>query len=377
MRNQVSQAPQASTGAPGNDQHLHPMVASRSVSGDIASTEVGALSAVAREESEIRAAAICAHARPRDEDNVYLRIQKACARPSFAEAATYRFPRAGKTIEDASVYLAREMARCWGNMRSGVRIVSEDATHVHIKGYALDLETNRFEEGEDKFAKLVQRKREQQDGTWRTEWVKPDERDLRELINRRGAILERNAILQVLPTDFVDDAVETAKKTRLLASKGKIDKDPKTAIRELVAGFDRLRVTPAMLTEFLGHSLDLTTPQEMAELFAIGASIRDGLAKREEYFNLNAGETEPEGDVSPGDSEAMKLRMREKLGQQPVKATADAPPKAADPPAKPKPTSPAKAQVVRPTDPDEADPTQPDAYLDALGESGDLFGAEA
>jgi len=74
-------------------------------------------------------------------------------------------------------------------------VVSLTDEHVHIRGFAIDLETNASTEYEDQFKRLVQRKG--RDGE--THWVQPDERDLRELIGRRGAILVRNAILSYTP----------------------------------------------------------------------------------------------------------------------------------------------------------------------------------
>ncbi len=56
-------------------------------------------------------------------------------------------------------------------------------THVH------DMEID------DTFRKKIQRKRDGQ-----TVWVTPDERDLRELTNKRGAILERNCLLKLQPS---------------------------------------------------------------------------------------------------------------------------------------------------------------------------------
>ena len=62
----------------------------------------------------------------------------------------------------------------------------------------------------------------------RTEWTVPDERDLRELTNRRGAICVRNAILALVPPDLVEDAMATADQT-LEALLAEQDPTPSTA----------------------------------------------------------------------------------------------------------------------------------------------------
>ncbi|MCH8828317.1 MAG: type II secretion system F family protein, partial [Planctomycetes bacterium] len=82
-----------------------------------AMAEAGTAAAVAREQSELAGAIEAA---------CYCRIIASCRRPGFAEVARYSFPRGDATIEGPSIDLAREIARCWGNMRCGIRIVSQD-----------------------------------------------------------------------------------------------------------------------------------------------------------------------------------------------------------------------------------------------------------
>src|SRR5690606_14405160 len=167
--------------------------------------EVGAVAATAREEAEIKAAIVLARRFPRDEIAAYTGSSEACKRPSFAEGAMYSFPRGNQIVTGPSVQLAREIARCWGNIRFGLRVVSMDDQMVHIRGYAYDAETNAYVEAEDKFSKLIFRRGRG--------WVQPDERELRELVNRRGAILVRNCILQVVPSDVVEDAQRVVQET--------------------------------------------------------------------------------------------------------------------------------------------------------------------
>lgn len=243
----------------------------------------GTLAVIQREKSEIESAIVIAKRFPRDEAACYTRIIRSCERPGFAEGARYAFPRGGTTVSGPSVQLAREMARCWGNIRFGLRIVSVDDDQVHIRGYALDVETNNYVEAEDRFAKLVQRK---QNG--RTVWVEPDERDLRELVNRRGAIVVRNALLQVLPPDVTEDAQRTAEATLRKAAKGELTQDRQAAIRRLALAFDGLGVTTEMLTEHLGHDLEIITEDELTSLRAVYTSIKDGNTRRGDHFDFKA-----------------------------------------------------------------------------------------
>lgn len=243
-------------------------------------TQVGALSHVAREEAELKAAIAIARRFPRDEVSAYQRIITSCGRPAFAENAAYSFPRGGQTVTGPSVDLAREMARCWGNVRYGLRVVSEDEQSIHIKGYAFDLETNNLVEAEDKFRKLIYRKK--------GGWVQPDERDLRELVNRRGAILIRNCILQLLPPDITEDALRKADETNERVASGQLEQDPKAAVRTMVMAFTRLAVSPEMLARYVGHPLDILSAAEIADLRKVYVSIRDGNTRREDHFTLAA-----------------------------------------------------------------------------------------
>lgn len=248
-----------------------------------ASRQGGPFVQAAREEAEMKAAIVLAKKFPRDEAGAYTRIMHSCDRPSFAEGANYAFPRGGQVVTGPSVDLARELARIWGNIRYGLRFVTEDDERVHIKGYAYDLESNTYVESEDKFAKRVQRRNKV---TRQAEWVKPDERDLRELVNKRGAICVRNAILQLLPSDIVMDAMARCRDTVQKAAKGEIQRDREAATRRLALAYHDIGVNSEMIAGYLRHPVELITNEEIADLRAIYKSIRDGNSRREEYFVL-------------------------------------------------------------------------------------------
>lgn len=272
--------------------------------------DAGSLAIIQREKTEIESAIIVAKRFPRDEAGAYTRIMRSCDRASFAEGARYAFPRGGATVTGPSVQLARELARCWGNVRYGLRMVDVTEDQVHIRGYALDLESNNYVEVEDRFARLVQRK---QNG--RTVWVSPDERDLRELVNRRGAICIRNAILQLLPPDVIDDAVRAAEATIRKAASGELKQDRQAAIRRLALAFDGLGVTTEMLTDHLGHDLDLITEEELADLRGVYASIRDGNTKRADHFDFGVRR-----DTGPSEVDArLEAAAEEQPAPEPAK----------------------------------------------------------
>lgn len=285
----------------------------------------GSVSAVAREEAEMKTAIVLARANPRNELDCYNRLLKSCCRASFADKSLYSFPRGDKLVEGPSVWMAREAARIWGNIRSGLRVVTADDTTVHIKGYAYDLQSNTYVETEDRFSKLIQRKDRK---TGEVRWLKPDERDLRELINRRGAICVRNAILQLLPADVIEDAVVQSNETLAKAADGDLKADRETTIRRLVMAFSEHQVNTEMLAAHLGHPIELLTDTELARLRMIYTAIKDGQATRDDYFVVPGAAQETIGKTVGGIMDAIH---GVKINKSHVAATEPAPKPAPEP----------------------------------------------
>jgi len=229
--------------------------------------------------AEIEGAIVSARHFPRNEENARIKIIEAVKNPKLAEIARYKFPRGDSQVSGPSVNLARECARIWGNIRHGLNIISDSEDERTIEGWAWDVETNVKATAQDTFKKLIYRKRATK--TYAAGWNKPDERDLRELTNRRGAILKRNCILELIPKHIVDEAEDVS--TKVLA--GAI-KDPKASVRKIADAFHDIGVTIDMLQDYLGHKLDLTTAEEVVDLRAVYQSIKDGNSKRDEYFNI-------------------------------------------------------------------------------------------
>ena len=244
-----------------------------------AARELSVASASAEATMTIQAAATMARQFPRNEDQVFGALMKSCTRPSFAEVAGYSFPRGGGIVKGPSIKLAREVKRLWGNIRTILEITYDEPGNGtvavpgmrRIRGSAWDLQTNTSESFEDSFLKLHQRKVGKGHDR-RTEWTVPDERDLRELTNRRGAICVRNAILALVPPDLVEDAMATADQTL----EARAEQDPEGEKKRLIVAFSQLGIDPGMIGEHLGHPLGQSSPTEIAGLRQVWVSIRDG-----------------------------------------------------------------------------------------------------
>lgn len=245
---------------------------------------------------------------PRNEDEFFQRLLRSCRRYSFAEGASYRFPRGKKKIEDpdnpgrvkwvpneisdGTINLAREMARLWGNINFGFEVVYDGEDSRKLRGFAWDLETNAWSTKESSFKKLIQRKIDNV-----TQWVVPDERDLLELTNRNGSKLIRNCIFEVIPSDYKDEARAMASKTVLANTK---DADPDALRKAIITAFGEINVSVKLLERYLGHSVADSTVEELASLRVMFRTIRDGNATFFDYLDARRGEDAEDGS-QPGD----------------------------------------------------------------------------
>jgi hypothetical protein len=263
------------------------------------SSELAPTAASAEKQFEIQSAIIIAKRFPRDEDSAFQKLMKACKRSTFAEDAEYSFPRGDKLVTGPSVALAREAARVWTNVRHGLTIIRDDPQSRQIQGWAWDVETNTKVTAEDDFRKLIFRKGKG--------WIEPDERDLRELTNRRGAILKRNCILEVIPKDLIEDALYQCHKTL----QSDAAQDPDAARKRILVAFSELNVNAEMLAAYLGHAVGQSSPEEIASLRTIYKSIVDGNSKWADYVSGNSEATA--ADLAQK-TKAKSEELKEKLG---------------------------------------------------------------
>lgn len=232
--------------------------------------------------AEVQAAAVLAMQNPRDELEAWERVAQSCKRPGFADGAEYSYTRGDSHVSGPSVKLAREMARCWRNIRYGIRVLDMTREEVQVEGWAWDLETNARVSSEARFARRVQRRRGEE-----TVWVEADERNLRELVNKHGAIAVRNAILQLLPPDMVDAALKLARKTMAGAVDEKLEQNREEVLGKVMAAWQSYDVTTPMLEKYLGKLVGDWTGEDVAKLRAAYESVRDGNSDPAEYFDMS------------------------------------------------------------------------------------------
>lgn len=98
----------------------------------------------ARAVAEVAAAVRVAQDFPRDMSKAVEQMRLSCAQSSLAQRAFYSVPRAGGRVEGSTIHLAKELARCFGNVEYGIRETRRDdeAGISEVLAWAWDQENN-------------------------------------------------------------------------------------------------------------------------------------------------------------------------------------------------------------------------------------------
>lgn len=238
-----------------------------------------------RQAQEVQAAMVIAKKFPRDEVESYNRIMRACQRKSLAEQAMYEYPRGGTKVTGPSIRLAEAMAQNWGNLDFGIIELEQKTGESQVMAYAWDLETNTRQ------TKIftVPHVRSTKKGNIPL----TDPRDIYEMVANQGARRVRACILGVIPGDVIDSAIEECKNT--LTNKNNeplIDR-----VRKGIKLFeDKFSVSQDMIEKYIGCKCEAFSENDMVRLNNVFRSLRDGMAKREDYFEISlpAADTEVE-----------------------------------------------------------------------------------
>jgi hypothetical protein len=220
----------------------------------------------ARAVAEVQAAIVVAQQCPRDVVGATESMREACDQPALAERAFYRYTRAGSAISGESVHLARELARCWGNIQYGVQELSRDdrAGQSEMQAFAWDVQTNT----RAAHIFIVPHARDTKGGR------KPlvDLREVYENNANAGARRLREAIFAVLPVWFREEAKDRCYKT---LQKGG-DKPLASRIASAISLYEAKGVRLPQLEAKQGRRKADWTAQDVAQLSVIYTSIDRG-----------------------------------------------------------------------------------------------------
>jgi len=294
-----------------------------------------------RAAQEVQSAMIIARKFPRDETVAYQKIITACKRKGLAESAVYEYPRGTEKVSGPSIRLAETMARAWGNIDFGVIELEQRLGESSVLAYAWDLETNTRQ------TKVFTVKHERHTRLGVTKLTDP--RDIYEMAANQGARRLRACIIGIIPGDVVDDAVSACERTMSGDNKEPLS----DRVRKMATAFAEYQVTIPMIEAKLGHRLDATTEHELARLRRIFVSLRDGMASREQHFDIHAGTS---GTAKPVGQKTQEMDQAFAESQKPPPS--DVAP--AEPPVSP-PVNGATSEAVAPSDADVLLPNPPEA----------------
>ena len=243
-----------------------------------------------REAQEVQAAVFMAKQFPRNENESISRILRSCDRMGLAMKATYSYPKGGTKVTGPSVRLAEAIAQAWGNIQSGVVELEQHDGESTCMAYCWDIETNTRE------CKIFVVKH--QISTKNGMKVLTDPRDIYELVANQGARRKRACILNIIPGDVVDVALERCNKTLQAGNRNApplIDR-----LRDLMDHIQKYFSVPlASVEKYYGYPLDNFTEMDFQNLVGIYNALCDGSAKREDYFQLpkvSDHEDDPQSD---------------------------------------------------------------------------------
>jgi hypothetical protein len=274
----------------------------------------------ARAMAEVRAAMAIAMENPRSTNLARSRMHDSCNQLSLAERAFFRFPRSGGMVTGPTVHLARDLARCWGNIVHSVKELYRNDLRLEseMMAAAWDIETNtRVELGF-----IVPHKRDV-----RTDVVAiTSMRDIYENNANAGARRLREAIFGVLPLWFKEEAQELCRETLQRGANGDKPAVPLQVRKDkAIEWFSAKGITREHLEDKLGEKEGRWRPIDVAQLVIITQSLQAGETTLEMEFPhkfTRAADIEPATPTArPAPTKATVEQWRpepESVGMAPV-----------------------------------------------------------
>jgi hypothetical protein len=281
----------------------------------LATAETASAAVAAQATAAVQARYLVAMKRPRDWDDVRVKLLGACRRSRFAETARYLKP-VGKGVEGWSVRFAEECVRNMTNVLPETATIFDDRSKRILRQSVTDLEANVTYSIDLTIEKTVERSR-LKDGQvplsvrtnsngQKTFIVEATED---ELLNKQAALVSkalRQNALRLMPSDILEECLDQVYATQRTEDA----KDPDAARKRLVDAFVSIGVKPSDLKLYLGHEIASSSQHEIAELRAVFAAIRDGEGSWKEALELK--QKGANGDAKPATAKDRVAAAREK-----------------------------------------------------------------
>jgi hypothetical protein len=191
-----------------------------------------------------------------------------------AENAFFKFPRGGQSVSGETIHLARELARCWGNIDYKIAELSRDdeGGSSEMMAIAWDLETN----ARSSLIFQVPHLRDKRGGPERL----TDVRDIYENNANMGARRLRECIFAVLPKYLVQSASDECRAT---LERGNSEVPLPKRIADALTAFAKIGIDKTRIEAKLGPTGKFTTV-DLANLQISYNSIRRNEISAEEEF---------------------------------------------------------------------------------------------
>ncbi|MFF0816602.1 hypothetical protein ACFYVR_15845 [Rhodococcus sp. NPDC003318] len=242
----------------------------------VAQTGVSQATAIeqSRAVAEVQAAVFVAQQNRRNKAFAVAEMREVCKQKSVADRAFFRFPRSEGTVSGPSIHLARELARCWGNIQFGVSELDRDDVkgESEMQAFAWDLETN----ARNSTTFIVPHKRDTKQGVRQL----TDMRDIYENNANNGARRLREAIFSVLPGWFIEEAQELCRAT--LQGGGGVPLPQRIA--NSIATFESIGITRDQLEQTVGRPSEKWTEHDVTDLGITYTSIKNGELSKDQAF---------------------------------------------------------------------------------------------
>jgi len=274
--------------------------------------------------ASIEARYVVAMKRPRNLDNVRVKILAECQRPGFAHVARYSKPMGGKKIEGPSIRFAEAALRAMGNVHVETMVVWDDDDKRIFRVSVTDIESNLPYSSDVVVQKTVERS-QLKDGQRAlssrvnsqnkvTYLVQATDDDI---LNKQNALISkalRTQALRLLPGDILEEAMDA-----VLDTQSREDaRDPDAAKKKLIDAFARIGVLPDQLAEYLGHDTSQVVPAELLDLRAVYSAIQEGETTWRAVLDMRSGSNEKPTE------EAQKAQAAVNGVKDRLKAKADA-----------------------------------------------------
>lgn len=230
--------------------------------------------------AEVQAGMIIARMNPRDLVRARDLILQDCTRESLAERAVYSYSRGGSEVSGPSIRLAEVMAQRLGNISYGVRELEQRHGESVVQAYAQDMETGTRRE----MTFTVKHVRDTKRGRINLE----DARDIYEMTANQGARRLRACLLGIIPGDITETAVKQCEVT--LQTRTPLTPE---RMQAMVDFFAENGVTRQMIETRIQRRLDALTPALFVQLGKIANSLRDGMSKAADWFDVAPDEAVP------------------------------------------------------------------------------------